>query len=88
MGRRFLAINQPFLANRAELFYGNSNDYYLSISDEKSWFDAFLKKIIFWREIGRGRQAGAEESRVIRFDQKLTHRAELLGQLLSQQQKT
>ena len=26
-----------FLANRAEIFYGNSGDYYLAIWYEKSW---------------------------------------------------
>ena len=30
-GIRFLAITQPFLTNRAEILYGNSRDYYLSI---------------------------------------------------------
>ena len=36
-----------FLTNRAEIFFGNSEDYYLSISDEKSWIGAFLKNSIF-----------------------------------------
>ena len=29
MGIRFLAIAKPFLANRAEFFFGNSGDYLL-----------------------------------------------------------
>ena len=31
----FLAITQPFWANWAEIFCGNSGDYYLSIGKEK-----------------------------------------------------
>ena len=33
--------------------------------------DAFLKKINFWRENGRGRHAGAKGSRASRPDQKV-----------------
>ena len=33
MGIRFLAITQPFLACRSEMFYGNSRVYNLSIGE-------------------------------------------------------
>ena len=36
MGIRFLAINQLFLANRTEMFYENSRNYYLSIGGPKN----------------------------------------------------
>ena len=45
---RFLAITQPFLANRAEIFYGNSRDYYLSIGYKKSWFWALFAIFDFY----------------------------------------
>ena len=46
--------------------------------------DAFLKKISFWRENGRGRQAGAKGYRASRPDQKVGSSVELSGQPLSQ----
>ena len=36
--KRQNATTQQLLINRAEIFYGNSGDNYLSIGDEKSWF--------------------------------------------------
>ena len=36
MGIRVLATTEPFFAHRAEIFYVNSEDYYLSIGDKKS----------------------------------------------------
>ena len=59
------------MANRAEIFCGNSRDYYLSISDGNHDLDAFLKKLNFWRENGRGRHAGAKRFRASRPDQKV-----------------
>ena len=48
-----MAITQPILVNRAENFFGNSGDYYLSISGEKSWFCCFFEKnYIFGKKMG------------------------------------
>ena len=44
MGIRCLAITQPFFGQSGWHFYGNSGDYYLLISDEKSWFWCFFEK--------------------------------------------
>ena len=43
-----------FLTNQAEIFYGNSGDFYLSIGGEKSCFDAFLEKNHFFGAKGSG----------------------------------
>ena len=47
-----------FFSNRAEIFYGNSEDYYLSISVNKSrfWalfaiFDFLAKKLTHWADL-------------------------------------
>ena len=52
-------ITQPFLANRTEIFHGDSRDYYI-IYRLVMRNHAFLKKYYFQRENGRGRQAGAK----------------------------
>ena len=48
MDIHFLAIAQPFLVNRAEIFYGNSGDGYLSISNKTSWLLALFSFFDFW----------------------------------------
>ena len=55
---RFLAITRPFLSNRAETFFGNSGDYYLS------WFWCFFCKIsYFWRKNGHRVAKGSGASK-------------------------
>ena len=79
MGISFLAITQPFLTTRADNFYGNSRDYYLSIGVRNYVFDAILKNIIFWRENGRGRDGGAKRSGTSRPGQKVGTMVETFG---------
>ena len=51
------------LANRTDIFCGNSENYYLSIAGVKSMLWHLIADIDvlgpFWRENGRGRHAGA-----------------------------
>ena len=61
MGIRFLAIIQLFFNNRAEIFYGNSGNYYPSIANVNCEINVmalnFRYKFLgpFWLENGRGR---------------------------------
>ena len=41
-GHTFLAITQPFFGESGLDFYGNSGDYYLSISYETFWLWAII----------------------------------------------
>ena len=60
MGIRFLAITRPFLANWAEIFYGNSRGYYLPIGYKEFWLKALIAIFDFWVLLGPKKGRGPQ----------------------------
>ena len=58
---RFLTITQSFLANQAQISYGNSGDYYLSINVEKSGLGPY-----FFNFLVSGPYSGPKKGVVLR----------------------
>ena len=82
-----MAITEPFFANRAEKFYGNSGDYYLSISFKEFWFWAFkLSFLIFLGPVGALKGRGPTDTHMGLGPQnpnkKLAHLVDPFGHLL------
>ncbi len=71
------------MTNRAEFFYGDSGDYYLSIGVEKSKFWALFAifDILGPDGAGRGPTDTPRSLRPQNPTKKLTHWVDLLGQL-------